>query len=285
MQCKSCAARLPLGSRFCHMCARPLTDGGSVKVDFPQADSQMWSSVSLATIGVRSKTRIWIYVALAMLLFAGLGAAAMWIGLQGSEANDSEAALQDADMELGDPLPEGVDSPEVDFISGGVHRARGAKAKEYNEGSEAQSDTKPSVGTKKQNGPSAKQQHGANSEGGSASVTSTGDTNNEATGEFEPERDIALDLYGAQVRRVIRQYYAKRAQSCFDRASRNNEALRGTVVVAFSVAADGQVQNAKPVRNTTGDEALGRCLASQVGSWRLPAPPGGALELEMPFSR
>ena len=57
-----------------------------------------------------------------------------------------------------------------------------------------------------------------------------------------------------------------------------------TVIVAFTIGGDGQVTEASVSRNTTGNETLGRCLAAQVRSWRLPAP-GGPVELEIPFSR
>lgn len=101
----------------------------------------------------------------------------------------------------------------------------------------------------------------------------------------EEERDLLLDLYATQVRRFIRTYYATRAQSCFDHASRNNEGIRGTVVVTFTIAADGKIPTARATRNTTGDDALGGCLVNQVRAWDLPPPPGGELELAMPFSR
>ena len=94
-----------------------------------------------------------------------------------------------------------------------------------------------------------------------------------------------MDMYAGHVRRVIRDFYAARAQSCFDRATRNNHSLRGTVMVRFTVGSTGHVTSARPVRNTTGDDDLGQCLAGQVGSWRLPVPPDERpVNLEMPFS-
>jgi hypothetical protein len=101
----------------------------------------------------------------------------------------------------------------------------------------------------------------------------------------EAERDIELDMYGGQVRRVIRTYYAARAQSCFDHASRNDESLRGTVILDFTIGADGAITAARATRNTTGNDALASCLVNSVRSWRLPPPPGGELEMAMPFSR
>jgi TonB family protein len=101
----------------------------------------------------------------------------------------------------------------------------------------------------------------------------------------EEERDLMLDLYATRVRRYIRSYYAGPAQSCFDRAARVNDGLRGTVLVTFTIKAEGGTENARVTRNTTGDEVLGNCLVNQVNAWDLPGPPGGAIELAMPFSR
>ncbi len=119
---------------------------------------------------------------------------------------------------------------------------------------------------------------GAEAAGGDATAADPG-------AAAEEERDLLLDLYATRVRRYIRTYYATRAQSCFDHASRNNEGIRGTVVVAFTISATGPIEDARATRNTTGDDALGACLVNQVRVWELPAPPGGALELAMPFSR
>ena len=128
-------------------------------------------------------------------------------------------------------------------------------------------------------------QEGTASEASEASAETASSASALAAAEELPEREVAFDLYAGQVRRVIRQYYAARARSCFERALRNDHGLRGTVVVRFLIALDGTVRQASAVHNTTGDQDLGLCLAGQVESWRLPPPPGDeALELEMPFS-
>jgi hypothetical protein len=118
--------------------------------------------------------------------------------------------------------------------------------------------------------------------GGTTGEPGVGDP---AAGAGVEERDLMLDLYATRVRRYIRTYYAGRAQSCFDRAARVNDGLRGTVLVTFTIKEAGGTEGVHVTRNTTGDDVLGTCLVNQVREWDLPGPPGGALELAMPFSR
>ena len=57
------------------------------------------------------------------------------------------------------------------------------------------------------------------------------------------------------------------------------------MVIAFTIAPDGNTENVRVGSNSTGIDTLGTCVSNRVNSWRLPSPPGGeALELEMPFS-
>ncbi len=98
-------------------------------------------------------------------------------------------------------------------------------------------------------------------------------------------QDNEMDLYASRVRQVVRSYYVPRAQSCFEHASRNEQSVRGTVVIGFDIQADGTIHNPEVARNTTGIDSLGRCLATQVGSWRLPRPPEAPLAMQMPFAR
>jgi len=123
---------------------------------------------------------------------------------------------------------------------------------------------------------------GGGSGGGTAE---TGGSGGALPTDAPEESDIELDMYGARVRFVVRRYYAARARSCFDRATRNNPGVSGTVIVNMTINASGQVGSTSVARNTTGDATLGACLAGQVGQWRLPPPPGGELQMQMPFSR
>jgi TonB family protein len=104
--------------------------------------------------------------------------------------------------------------------------------------------------------------------------------------EVPEERDLEMSMYSTRVRYAIQRYYARRAQRCFERATRNNPQVAGTVVVALTIGTDGQVQKGSVSRNTTGNDALGKCLASEVQQWKLSPPPGDEpLTMELPFSR
>jgi len=92
-------------------------------------------------------------------------------------------------------------------------------------------------------------------------------------------------MYAARVRFLVRRYYAARAQSCFDHATRNDPELHGQVVIDMTIAASGEVGRAEVARNSTGDPELGSCLARQVATWRLSPPPQREVAMQMPFSR
>ena len=99
---------------------------------------------------------------------------------------------------------------------------------------------------------------------------------------------MEMELYSSRIRSFIRTYYIRRASSCFEHASRNADGMvRGTVVISFTIAANGDVGNAAIARNTTNNESVASCLHRQVDAWRLPTPPEGRapLSMQMPFSQ
>ena len=102
---------------------------------------------------------------------------------------------------------------------------------------------------------------------------------------LEDPAERRMDLYTNGIRRIIRDHYLARAQTCFSHASRTDEDVRGTVIVEFTIAANGHAEGAHVVRNSTGNDALGACLARAVDQWQLARPPDGPMEMQMPFSR
>ena len=291
------------------------------------------ASVSLTSIGVQSSTRTWTVIVLSGGVLVGLGAIGMYLAMSGEPETVAEAeeSNQEPQMEIGTPVPQGLEPPDVDFVSGGVRvpsgGAGGPTPMGGGAGSSSPSGTAMGGGgtTTMATGGGGTSMVGASGGGGTMAATGSGGTGGGGTGgggtsgggtsgggsgggggtaggsggggtaggsggdtippgDGPEERDIELELYAGRVRYVIRRYYATRAQSCFDRATRNDPTLRGTVLVGFTIGADGQVGRAEVRRNTTGNAPLGACLSGQVTTWRLPAPPGGSLDLEMPFS-
>jgi len=281
------------------------------------------ASVSLAGIGVTSSRRTWAVIAaigFGLVLIGGLG---MFLIMRSgrepapvARADPGERSREDHPIEIGTPLPEGREAPNTDFVVGGTGGATSARevgspssmtTSSAGGGASGAGATTMAAATGGSAGTASAMSGGAGTSGGATggatgggqagtsggaagAAGSGGGTSGGTSGGTVPdgtvpeERDIAVDMYASRVRYVITRYYASRAQSCFDHQTRNDPDVRGTVVISFTIAVSGQVSRASVSRNTTGNAALGRCLAGQVSTWRLPAPPEGALDLEMPFS-
>lgn len=273
------------------------------------------TGVTLARIGVRSGKSVWAWLAVAAAALIGLGALGMWLVSGGSgEAKKVTVAGHAKPSDpfvIGTPLPKGADTPDVGFVAkgsaggggsngaGAAHEPPGAGARrpKTTTSKHASAAARASAASGKTGKAKTTSKGGSGSSGSAGAAGSGAHTGSASAGGGSSaaagtvpagapaERDIGLDLYGARVRYVVKRYYAARAQSCFDHATRNNPGVSGTVVVSLTIGGDGQVTAASIGRNTTGDGDLGACLAAQVRSWKLPPPPSAGLEMEMPFSR
>ena len=94
-----------------------------------------------------------------------------------------------------------------------------------------------------------------------------------------------MEMYAARVRYLVRRYYAARAQRCFDDATARSPSLSGQGNISIHISATGGVTSARVSRNTTGDDGLGACLATQANGWELSPPPAGETDMSFPFSR
>ena len=272
-------------------------------------------SVSLASIGVKSTKKVWLGIVLIGVALVALGWLGAWLSRGEPEVVvEAGHAEPDDPFVIGAPLPEGVAPPEVDIVSGSEGTpgamALPSMSSVSAEPASAGAGATPRGGPSGQSAP-MRRRHGSSMgtsavaptsmtastttspatmgpsamSGPSAMEPSSGSSSAMAPTEGPDERDLELDLYSSRVRYVIRRYYASRAQACFDRATRNAPTVSGTVVVSMTIGANGHVSRARTTRNTTGDESLGQCLQAQVSTWRLPPPPGGSLDMQMPFSR
>lgn len=86
----------------------------------------------------------------------------------------------------------------------------------------------------------------------------------------------------AQLLAVI-QKYAAGIQYCYEAELKRDEHLTGKLVVAMTVTAAGNVQEATVVRNTLGSERIASCALSQIRSWKFPPISGGLTTFQAPF--
>jgi hypothetical protein len=287
----------------------------------PSSSSQSMASVSLAAIGVQSRNRTWMILIGGAILFVGLGAIGMYAVMKntsGETAHASEGALgrndppetiPDEDSPIVVGIPEGADIPDDDVGPRGESTSMNDTSMATTMASDtAMADPTASEGTMASTMSESTMSESTMSESTMTATMSESTmtaTMSETTMEPEvatmtedpggedsiPEgegddRDLEFELYVGRVRYAIRRYYAARAQSCFEHATRNDPSLRGTVTLRFSIMANGNVTNSSVLRNTTGNESLGRCLANQALTWRLPQTYNGeTIPLEIPFSR
>jgi TonB family protein len=280
------------------------------------------SNISLAAIGVRSRGKAWGVIILAVLLLVGVGAGGMYAAMY---MNREEPVVADAadprvpdvgptEVEIGDALPEGQDA-ETDVITGiprvptnertprdprAPSEPRDPRAPTKNtprepaQPAQPRDPNLPEAWPPAQDGdPPASQNPSTNDpdrprlpEPDEPSNTISDDVDWDAMEEEEPT-DPTLDEYLVRVRQFIRTYHRPRVQSCFEHETgRTGQMVRGTVVVRFTIQADGTVRGSEVVRNSTELDTLGRCLVSRINAWRLPQPPAddAPLTLEMPFS-
>ena len=82
---------------------------------------------------------------------------------------------------------------------------------------------------------------------------------------------------------AVIQKYAAGIQYCYESELKRNEHLAGKLVVAMTVTAAGNVQEAAVVRNTLGSERIASCALSQIRSWKFPPIQGGLTTFQAPF--
>lgn len=81
---------------------------------------------------------------------------------------------------------------------------------------------------------------------------------------------------------VVRRY-APGIQFCYDNELKRSPNLRGKIVVAITVLANGEVSEASVVENSLGSKAVTDCILAQIHGWRFPAIPYGTTSFRAPF--
>jgi TonB family protein len=99
---------------------------------------------------------------------------------------------------------------------------------------------------------------------------------------MERRERMKAELNADSVRMVVR-HYLPQVRSCYERALKQRQELRGLVEIRLRIEDSGEVSSTSVYRNTTDHEGLGKCLAVTVKRWRFPRPVGGAVEFVYPF--
>jgi len=93
------------------------------------------------------------------------------------------------------------------------------------------------------------------------------------TGEFDAS--LVVSIIKTRIKAI---------QACYERELRRNPALAGKVTVEFTIQPRGNVTDAKVAANTTGDDAVARCVMETVERFRFnPGPSGGSVSYSYPF--
>jgi hypothetical protein len=79
-----------------------------------------------------------------------------------------------------------------------------------------------------------------------------------------------------EVRRVIRAHLNE-YKYCYERRLIARPDLMGKIVMSFMIGQSGGVIAAKPVEDSTGDKAIGHCVAKRMLRWQFPPPRGGGM--------
>ena len=69
---------------------------------------------------------------------------------------------------------------------------------------------------------------------------------------------------------VVVKAHMVRVKDCYARALAKNSALKGTVVVAWTVQPDGRVFGARVAESTMNNSDVETCIVGEVASWTFP---------------
>jgi TonB family protein len=73
-------------------------------------------------------------------------------------------------------------------------------------------------------------------------------------------------------------------RACYERELKRNPTLAGKVTIQFTIEVPGNVSGVKVAENTTGDTAVGNCVANAIQRFRFnPGPEGGSVTFSYPF--
>jgi len=70
---------------------------------------------------------------------------------------------------------------------------------------------------------------------------------------------------------------------CYERSLKVNPDVQGKVTIRFTIGRAGTITDIQITENTTGDAAIGTCIAQKVRAWRFSPPDEGEVTFSYPF--
>jgi len=110
-----------------------------------------------------------------------------------------------------------------------------------------------------------------------AATSTAARTGGGGAGEVDGGRTITAD----QVKAVVKAK-TPQVRACYERELKKREGLRGKVVLAWTIRANGTVTGTHAVRNTTRNTAMIPCMTRAVSQWRFPRAES-SFDVEYPF--
>lgn len=114
---------------------------------------------------------------------------------------------------------------------------------------------------------------------GHSIALSVGDGAGRGTGETSVRSGKVIYKGGLDkevIRRVVIAHLPQ-VKYCYERRLVVNPALKGKLIVRFTIAADGRVVSATASDDTIGDAEVTACVLTRATTWRFPAPAGGGI--------
>lgn len=116
----------------------------------------------------------------------------------------------------------------------------------------------------------------------SPEVTSATDriATEEAKAIEKGESSINREEYREKIKQHLPQF-----QSCYSEARKTDKALKGKIIITFTVDEEGTVTTAEvDKKSSLNNEVLNQCMISEINKIDFPSPPKGALaEISYPF--
>ncbi len=91
------------------------------------------------------------------------------------------------------------------------------------------------------------------------------------------------DINQAAVKAYVRDHMGP-LRSCYERRLKVNNMLQGRLLLKMTIQPAGNITSTGVLQDTVHDAEVTSCVRQAIGRWRMPAPTGGCVQVEYPFS-